>query len=80
MASSGKCVFFVFLCMVVLLAPSEVQAKSMVKVNDAHQWYIVEGLCSKYPDCNKHCKEIRFPLGGKCLKFGVNMMCTCIST
>ncbi|AEE77370.1 putative defensin-like protein 29 [Arabidopsis thaliana] len=77
MASSGKCVFLVFLCMVALLAPSEVHAKSMVEVNAAHKWYIVEGLCSKFPDCNKHCKEQKFP-GGTCLKLGVNMMCTCI--
>ncbi|CAL9227275.1 unnamed protein product [Arabidopsis halleri] len=83
MASSGKgkCVFLVFLCMVVLLTPSEVSAKSMAGVNDAHKWYLIKGLCSKFPDCNKYCKEVeRFPLGGECRKIGDSMMCTCIYT
>ncbi|KAG7626838.1 putative defensin-like protein 30 [Arabidopsis thaliana] len=77
MASSSKCAFLVFLCVIVLLAPSEVHAKSMAKAQGG--WYLVEGLCSKFPDCNKHCKEQGF-LGGQCLKLGVNMLCFCIHT
>ncbi|XP_019089452.1 PREDICTED: putative defensin-like protein 29 [Camelina sativa] len=79
MVSSCKCVFLVFLCLAVLLTPGEVCAKSMLKANGAEKWFAVQGPCSQFPDCNKHCRELRYPLGGECrqLETGVKL-CGCI--
>ncbi|KAL7113256.1 hypothetical protein ACP275_04G051000 [Erythranthe tilingii] len=50
----------------------------------AEDTYYVQGPCSKFPDCNKHCKETGFKeLGGKCVSVQLHkkgpLFCVCIS-
>nr|VDD55558.1 unnamed protein product [Brassica oleracea] len=77
MASSKTCFFLVFLCLVVLLIPKSAQAE-----DGGRFWEYVQGPCSKFPDCNQHCIDKRYPGGGKCIKVGqyVNyLMCACFA-
>ncbi|XP_038682741.1 defensin-like protein 37 [Tripterygium wilfordii] len=30
------------------------------------EWKIVQGPCSKFPECNQYCLSMGFPLGGSC--------------
>ncbi|KAL7151706.1 hypothetical protein ABFS83_04G049400 [Erythranthe nasuta] len=45
---------------------------------------IIQGLCSKYPNCNKHCRENGFKeFGGKCVSIETDkkgpLFCVCIT-
>ncbi|CAH2079284.1 unnamed protein product [Thlaspi arvense] len=74
MASSSKCLLFMFLCLTVLLIPEA------TKTDDSQRRRIfVIGLCSKIPDCNKKCFESHYA-GGKCFKLtpsATELLCGC---
>ncbi|KAH0915530.1 hypothetical protein HID58_029976, partial [Brassica napus] len=77
MASSKTCFFLVFLCLVVLLIPKSAQAE-----DGGSHLEIVQGPCSKFPDCNQQCTDLRYPGGGKCIKVGryvTYLMCACFA-
>ncbi|ESQ29260.1 hypothetical protein EUTSA_v10023953mg [Eutrema salsugineum] len=73
MASSSKCLFLVFLCLVVLLTSES------TKADHDRTRHIVQGPCEKFPDCNQHCLEVPF-IGGKCIKLSpdaTSLTCIC---
>ncbi|KAF8058159.1 hypothetical protein N665_1249s0002 [Sinapis alba] len=77
MASSKTCFFLVFLCLVVLLIPKSAQAEG-----GGRSWEYVQGPCSQFPDCNQHCKDLRYPGGGKCIKVAKDvtyLTCACFN-
>ncbi|KAL8051873.1 hypothetical protein ABFS82_06G174300 [Erythranthe guttata] len=48
---------------------------------EEHKEIVLQGKCSEFPDCNKHCQEKGFIVGGgKCIKLNPNvedLFCVC---
>ncbi|KAL0793883.1 hypothetical protein Bca101_065260 [Brassica carinata] len=60
MVSFGKCFFLVLLCLALLMSPKPAEAKIGIEPI---------GLCSKIPDCNQKCQELKKnAIGGICYR------------
>lgn len=48
---------------------------------EADSWFVIQGPCSKFPDCNGYCMKIGFKSGGKCLEpgKGAPLACACFA-
>ncbi|XP_019094527.1 PREDICTED: defensin-like protein 32 [Camelina sativa] len=77
MSSSGKFVFLVFLCLVVLSIPRSTKTKHI----DGRKPLLI-GSCIEFPTakCNKTCIESHFS-GGTCVHVGqsLDFVCVCFS-
>ncbi|EFH70142.1 predicted protein [Arabidopsis lyrata subsp. lyrata] len=74
MVSSRKCVFLVFLCLVVLLIPKSTKAKDI----DGRKPLLI-GTCVEFPAerCNKTCIDSNFA-SGKCVHVGQSLDFVCV--